>query len=600
MSLVGSRRTVARTRLIGERLEPRQLLSAAYPTEFDQYLLELVNRARANPAAEAAFYRIDLNEGLASGTISATAKQPLAFNPYLIDSAQKHSQWMLDTNQFSHTGSGGSDPAARMRAAGATTLTAAGENIATCTNWSGMLGAVDWCHEALFVDTNYPERAHRKNLLNGNWREVGIGAKVEEDWFNTYMFTQDFCVVSSSAFLTGVAYDDQRIAKDNFYTPGEALAGITITATRRSDAKVFSTTTWSSGGYSLPLASGTYDIMATGAALGETVERRGVTVSGQNVKWDVLKPANLPPILATIGVVQGELAAAGLTITYRALAAAADEHDPEGQTVSFRIENVAAGMLFKGGEAVVAGQTLLAPGESLVWMPPTNSGGTVAAFSVRAFDGQQVSSSAVPVRVFVSTPGDVNLDGRVDIFDVAAFQTRYGLSRGATWADGDLDANGTVDIFDVAVLQQGYGNTFTRTAIVDNSEWGFAAVGDWAPSVGQGFQNNLTFAAKGAGTSVATWTFSVKPGRYRVAATWSVHANRATDAPFTVLDGSTVLGTVRVNQELAPGDVTDQGVGWKMLGEFDISGTTLSVQLSDNANEYVIADAIWIEEIVSI
>ena len=92
--------------------------TAVGPSDYEQYLLELVNRGRANPTAEAARYGIDLNEGLAPGTISSDPKQPLALNLNLIDAARGHSQWMLDNDVFSHTGAGGSSPGDRMTAAG--------------------------------------------------------------------------------------------------------------------------------------------------------------------------------------------------------------------------------------------------------------------------------------------------------------------------------------------------------------------------------------------------------------------------------------------------------------------------------------------------
>jgi len=101
-----------------ESLESRRMLSAAYPTDLEQYVIELINRARANPAAEAKRDGIDLNEGLPAGTISTAAKQPVAVNPYLVDSARKQSQWMIDHTAFSHTGANGSTPADRMKAAG--------------------------------------------------------------------------------------------------------------------------------------------------------------------------------------------------------------------------------------------------------------------------------------------------------------------------------------------------------------------------------------------------------------------------------------------------------------------------------------------------
>jgi len=39
-----------------EKLETRRLLSVVYPTAYEQYAVELINRARANPTAEATRY----------------------------------------------------------------------------------------------------------------------------------------------------------------------------------------------------------------------------------------------------------------------------------------------------------------------------------------------------------------------------------------------------------------------------------------------------------------------------------------------------------------------------------------------------------------
>src|SRR3954469_13361156 len=88
------------------------------PTALDQYLIEMINRARANPAKEAARLGIDVNEGLSQGQITTAPKQPLAFDPALTDSARGHAKWMLDNDVFSHTGAGGSNPGDRMADAG--------------------------------------------------------------------------------------------------------------------------------------------------------------------------------------------------------------------------------------------------------------------------------------------------------------------------------------------------------------------------------------------------------------------------------------------------------------------------------------------------
>src|SRR4051794_36660045 len=83
-----------------ELLESRRLLAVALPTDYEQYMLELLNRARSDPSAEAARLGISLNEGLASGTITSTSKQPLAFNANLIDAARNHSTWMIANDTF--------------------------------------------------------------------------------------------------------------------------------------------------------------------------------------------------------------------------------------------------------------------------------------------------------------------------------------------------------------------------------------------------------------------------------------------------------------------------------------------------------------------
>ena len=71
---------------------PSQVYRHGDPTDSEQYLLELVNRARLDPAGEAALFGIDLNEGLAAGTLGTEPRQPLALNPQLLASARGHSR----------------------------------------------------------------------------------------------------------------------------------------------------------------------------------------------------------------------------------------------------------------------------------------------------------------------------------------------------------------------------------------------------------------------------------------------------------------------------------------------------------------------------
>src|SRR3954467_1692302 len=102
-----------------EAIEPRVLLSAVTPTDYEQYMIELINRARANPSAEAARIGIDLSEGLRNGEVITTdPKQPLAVQMNLTDAARSQAAWLIANNIFSHSGPGGNSPYDRMIASG--------------------------------------------------------------------------------------------------------------------------------------------------------------------------------------------------------------------------------------------------------------------------------------------------------------------------------------------------------------------------------------------------------------------------------------------------------------------------------------------------
>src|SRR3954451_24642634 len=102
-----------------EMIEPRLLFAAVTPTDYEQYMVELINRARANPSAEAARFGIDLSEGLRNGEVITTdPKQPLAINFNLTDAARSHAAWLIANSTFGHSGAGGSGPQDRMLAAG--------------------------------------------------------------------------------------------------------------------------------------------------------------------------------------------------------------------------------------------------------------------------------------------------------------------------------------------------------------------------------------------------------------------------------------------------------------------------------------------------
>lgn len=266
------------------------VLAVTYPepTNYEQYMLELVNRARQDPWAEAVRYGIDLNQDLAAGTISFDAKQPLAMNSLLITSARTHSQWMLDEDVFSHTGNNGSTPGDRMAAAGynfnPSYYWTWGENIA----WQGTTGVlptdlteyIEDHHEGLFKSSG-----HRVNILKDDFLEIGVGQNI--GYFSTStgnyhasMLTQNFATSGNQVFLSGVVFQDEN--NNDFYTPGEGWGNVTVSI----PALGIETQTWGSGGYQLAVPVGTHIVEFSGGTL-SGVASETVTVGKKNVKLDI-------------------------------------------------------------------------------------------------------------------------------------------------------------------------------------------------------------------------------------------------------------------------------------------------------------------------
>jgi hypothetical protein len=249
----------------------------------DQFVIELINRARANPTAEAARLGIDLNEDLPPGTLSASPKPPLAPHQSLLDAAAAHSQDMIDRNFFDHENPDGDGPAERIADAGYVARSWA-ENIAIHVDAAE-------AHEALFRSAG-----HRQNMLLDTYREVGVGVRERNDW--GVNMTETFASRTGQAFLTGVAFFDQIIA-DRFFTAGEGLANVTITATARTSGASYTTNTSPTGGYSLQVPSDTYDLTAAGGELSKPIAVSGISLGTANVKIDFVVPHVEPgPLIA--------------------------------------------------------------------------------------------------------------------------------------------------------------------------------------------------------------------------------------------------------------------------------------------------------------
>ena len=76
-------------------------------------------------------------------------------------------------------------------------------------------------------------------------------------------------------------------------------------------------------------------------------------------------------------------------------------------------------------------------------------------------DGDGVSGPNREEPLLVAIPGDVNLDGTVDVLgDAFALVANLNLSSGTSWSLGDLNADGTVNVLgDAFILVANLGRT---------------------------------------------------------------------------------------------------------------------------------------------
>ncbi|MEO6789004.1 MAG: FG-GAP-like repeat-containing protein [Chthoniobacteraceae bacterium] len=227
------------------------------PTALEQQALELINRARMNPAQEgvildtvSTWYSIDARTrkpsfftNLRAEFASYPAVAPLAFNPKLLQSARAHSQDMIARNFFSHVNPNGQDPTVRAAALGYDV--GVGENID-----GGGATTEDDIFESHFgfmvdyddVDTSNP-LGHRKNILDSSYTETGIGVAGGR---NGGRITQDFGGPARS-YILGVVYADAN--SSGSYDVGEGLAGVTV----KPDTGNWCAVTSTSGGFAIPI-----------------------------------------------------------------------------------------------------------------------------------------------------------------------------------------------------------------------------------------------------------------------------------------------------------------------------------------------------------
>lgn len=287
-------------------LKGQTLYNFGNPSADEQLYIELINRARANPAAEgarlaattdpdvvASYAAFSVNLALMQTEFNAlSAAPPLAPNANLSNSARGHSAWMLANATQSHN-EGALSFAQRIINNGYSGASYA-ENIYAYSKsvWYGHAGLnVDWGGGG--SGGMQSGRGHRTNIHNAALKEIGVGMSYgTTGGMGPQLVTQDFGTRSGTAFATGVAYYD--LNGNNFYDAGEGISGLSVNVSGAS----YYCQTAAGGGWTVPVPT---------AAATRTVSFSGNNVSnsqplaipaGTNAKLD-LKLSYAAPVLTT-------------------------------------------------------------------------------------------------------------------------------------------------------------------------------------------------------------------------------------------------------------------------------------------------------------
>jgi hypothetical protein len=370
------------------------------PTDDEQEMLELVNRLRADPAAEVdnlivndnpltgatpdittALDYYGVNPVLFRQQMAAySAVAPLAWNTTLDNTAAAHSALMIQDNSQSHQLPGEPDLGTRVAAAGYD-YSSLGENIyayGTSVLQADAGFIVDWGPGPGGMQS---PAGHRENLLSAGFTEIGIdissasgngsGATV-----GPLVVTEDLgSRPDYTSQIVGVAFHD--MLGDNFYAPGEGDAGVTVTAV--GAAGTYTTTTWPSGGYELGAPQGTYTVTFSGGGLASSKSILA-TLGASNIEVDDNDMAGSGAVTLAIVAANANLAEAPSTTTPFTFTVLRGGATTGSTTVQWAVTGSGAdpaGASAFTGDALPSGTIGFAPGQASQTITVDVAGSTV-------------------------------------------------------------------------------------------------------------------------------------------------------------------------------------------------------------------------------
>jgi large repetitive protein len=141
-------------------------------------------------------------------------------------------------------------------------------------------------------------------------------------------------------------------------------------------------------------------------------------------------------------------------------------------------------------------------------------------------------------------------------------------------------------------------NADDGSVIIADGQAGYAQTGDWSTEDNaDDYAGTDCYARASGSASQATWQASgLAPGAYTVQLCWTTGYDFATNAPFAIYDGSTLLQTVAVDETQTPVGSTYGGATFQTVATVNITSGTLAVVLSNTGTDgwWIVANAVRI------
>ena len=293
---------------------------------------------------------------------------------------------------------------------------------------------------------------------------------------------------------------------------------------------------------------------------------------------------------------------------------------PSGGTATFVLQENTSTVGTVPGEVMISSND---GSEPLFMFPLTGTVGDVAPTATLLNNGPVVVGSPVTVS-FVNPTDPVLADTKAGFhysfaFSEAALSRSYTTLSPIASAKYTLTTAGTYTVWgriiDVNGLYTDYSTVVVVNAIptvtIKAGSAGWTTTGTWVAWPAQGYAGDDYEAVADSSTTAtatATYTFNnlTVGATYQVYVTWPINRDRATNVPYTLTVGGTLVASTKFNQQVSP-PTSIAGTGptggaynWYQLGaaagyQITASGTTVVVTVSNaGTNGYVEADAVML------